>query len=254
MINVSPYSVLALLYDDVMDYVDFEAWADYVDHVLDEHGKEPRTAAELACGTGQFAWHLLARRRLEYTATDGSATMLACAARRLEGRVRDLREVRFPGGSFLNDMQDGAPYDVIFLLFDGVNYLLDEEDVLQMLAEVKALLSPGGVFIFDQSTPTNSINNKYFFEDEGTSEAGSWLRQSTYDEKDAIHTTRFELTVPEGSFEEVHVERAWTMGEMQRMLRATGFDVVAAYDGFSLDHADDRAERIHWVVEAASHD
>ncbi len=252
MINVSPYSVLALLYDDVMDYVDFEAWADYVDHVLDEHGKEPQSAAELACGTGQFAWHFLARRPLAYTATDGSQTMLACASRLLTGRARALRHVRFPGGSFLEKMRDGAPYDVIFLLFDGVNHLLEEEDVIAMLREVKSLLSPGGVFIFDQATPANSINNADYFEDEGTSEAGAWLRQSTFNEADRIHTTRFELTTPEGSFEEVHLERTWNKHDMEQMIRAAGLGVLAAYDGFSLDEADDSAERIHWVVEARS--
>jgi len=137
-------------------------------------------------------------------------------------------------------------------LFDGVNYLLKEEEVVATLREVRSLLSPGGVFIFDQSTPANSINNADFFEDEGESDAGSWLRQSTYDEVDCIHTTRFELTTPEGTFEEVHLERAWNMEDMQRMLGEADLDVLAAYDGFSLDPADESAERIHWVVEARS--
>lgn len=252
MRTVTPYSALAPLYDDVMDYVDFEAWADYMDHVLDEHEKEPRTAAELACGTGQFARHLLARRPLTYTATDGSEAMLTCARRILGDRVHDFRQVRFPGMEFQDLMQTGAPFDVVFLLFDGVNYLLDKEEVVMLLKQVTSILSPGGVFIFDQSTPTNSINNASFFEDDGTSEAGSWLRQSSFDEADNIHTTRFELTTPGGTFEEVHRERAWSRRDMEQMLLAAGLRVLAAYDGFSLDAADNDAERIHWVVEACS--
>ena len=243
--QVRPYSVLARVYDDVMDYVDHEAWADYIDHLLDEHETEPANVVEFGCGTGQFARHFLARRNVKFTATDGSADMLSQATERLDGRAKTL-EVTYPGPAV-----PGGPYDVAILLYDGLNYLTTEDGIRGLLAQVKASVAPGGLFVFDQSTPANSINNAEFFEDEDELDEGSYVRKSAYDEETRMHTTRFELTLDDGVFEEEHVERAWTKEEIEGLLTEAGWRVQAAYDGFSFDPAGDDAERIHWV---ATHD
>lgn len=243
--QVRPYSALARVYDDVMDYVDHEAWADYIDHLLDEHDAEPAKVVEFGCGTGQFARYFLARRAVAFTATDGSPDMLSQATERLDGRATTL-DVTYPGPAV-----PGGPYDVAILLYDGLNYLTTEEGIRGLLAQVAASLAPGGLFVFDQSTPANSINNAEFFEDEDDLDEGSYVRKSAYDEETRMHTTRFELTLEDGVFEEEHVERAWTMQEIQGLLAEAGWRVLAAYDGFSFDPAGDDAERIHWV---ATHD
>lgn len=239
--QVEPYTALASIYDDVMDYVDHEAWADYIDHLLDEHELEPKSALELGCGTGLFAQALLRRRSMHYTATDGSTDMLTIARERLSDRVV-TRQLVFPGPA------GKTTVDLCLLLYDGLNYLLTQKRLQELFDQVKSMLAPGGVFVFDQSTPANSINNAEFFEDEDELGNGSYVRRSSYDEETGLHTTRFEIATDDGDFEEEHVERAWPYGVVRTLLTESGWRILGAYDGFSFDEAHDEAERIHWIV------
>lgn len=245
--QVEPYSVLAGIYDEVMDYVDHEAWADYIHHLLDEHELEPEMVVELGCGTGCFAEEFLRRRRTTYVATDGSDDMLTLARERLPSSVATAKLI-YPGPALDSSVLQGRLADLCILLYDGMNYLLTEEAVEGMLAQVRGMLAPGGVLIFDQSTPANSVNNAEFFEDEDDLDEGSYKRTSHYDAETGLHTTVFEITTLAGSFVEEHVERAWTLETIRELLRRNGWTEMAAYDGFSFDPADGTAERIHWVV------
>lgn len=246
--HVEPYTVLAGIYDEVMDYVDHEAWADYIHHMLDEHEAEPRLVLELGCGTGMFAEEFLRRRRVDYVATDGSVEMLAVARERLPDSVTTAKLV-YPGPGLTAETMGGRLADACILLYDGMNYLLTEDDVEGMLAQVRGMLAPGGILIFDQSTPANSLNNAEFFEDEDELEEGSYKRSSHFDAETGLHTTVFEISTPAGSFVEEHVERAWTLDTIRAVLQRTGWTELSAYDGFSFDPADGEAERIHWVVQ-----
>lgn len=254
MKSVRPYSELARVYDAVMDHVEYDAWADYILHLMDswdaagetEGQPPPRAVLELGAGTGLLTLELLDQSDVHMTATDASEEMLRLAASRLD---------EFPDRSsvlvldFANGWSefDGS-FDVILLLFDGFNYLLDESQVAMMLQGVAGHLNDGGLFIFDQSTPHNSINNAEFFEDEGELEGAEYVRRSSFDEESNLHTTEFDIQTQEGSFHETHVQRAWTMEETNRLLKAVPLTQVAAYDGFSLDPAEPESERIHWVL------
>jgi hypothetical protein len=94
----------------------------------------------------------------------------------------------------------------------------------------------------------NSINNQGFFEDEGASGSVKYIRKSSYDEEKGIHTTAFEISNESGSFEEVHTQRCYTGAEIQTIIEKTSFEIEGAFDGFSLETADNDSERIHWVV------
>lgn len=245
--HVEPYTVLAGIYDEVMDYVDHEAWADYIHHMLDEHELNPESVVELGCGTGMFAEEFLRRRHVSYVATDGSEEMLAIARQRLPESVSTVRLV-YPGPPLAEAVMGGQRADACILLYDGMNYLLTEQAVEGMLNQVRGMLKPDGFLVFDQSTPANSLNNAEFFEDEDELDEGSYKRTSHYDPETERHTTVFEITTPSGAFVEEHVERAWSFDTIRGVLERSGWTILAAYDGFSLDPADDEAERIHWVV------
>ena len=264
---VRPYSALARVYDAVMDHVEYDAWADYILHLMDswdakedeavadenatdgassERQTSSRSVLELGAGTGLLTLELLDQSDVDMIATDASEDMLRLASSRLEV---------FPERSRVEvlDFSNGwsaftGSFDVILLLFDGYNYLLDEKDVAAMLQGVADHLNDGGLFIFDQSTPHNSINNADFFEDEGELEGAEYIRKSSFDDKSNLHTTDFDIQTSEGSFHETHVQRAWTLDETKRLLKSVPLSHVAAYDGFSLDSAQSESDRIHWVL------
>ena len=254
MKSVRPYSELARVYDAVMDHVEYDAWADYILHLMDswdaarntDTQPHPRSVLELGAGTGLLTLELLDQSNVHMTATDASEDMLKLAASRLDEfpERSSVQVLDFANGWAAMD----GSFDVILLLFDGFNYLLDESQVGTMLQGVADHLNDGGLFVFDQSTPHNSINNAEFFEDEGELEGAEYVRRSSFDEERNLHTTEFDIQTQDGSFHETHVQRAWTMEETNALLKAVPLSLVAAYDGFSLDPAESESERIHWVL------
>ena len=83
----------------------------------------------------------------------------------------------------------GPPADVIVLVYDGLNYLLDLEDVETCCGSIREALAPGGIAIVDQSTPANSVNHADGFDDAGETEAFGYVRSSDYDDATQLHTT-----------------------------------------------------------------
>ena len=245
----APYTALAAGYDAVMAHVDYPAWAAYVQGLLRDHAPEATTVIELGCGTGALAVALQPYGPppggYAYRAFDGSEAMLAVAR---ETARRAGRPVSFGRADFREPVP-GPPADAVVLVYDGLNYLLEPAEVAVLLQNVHDALVPGGIAIFDQSTPANSLNHADGFDDAGETDAFRYLRTSRYDPATNVHTTEFTLTYPNGARAvETHLQRAYSLDEVRALLDASPLAEVAAYDGFERDPADGASERVHWVV------
>lgn len=239
-----PYTALAAGYDAVMAHVDYGMWAAYVHDLMQAQRPGLKAVLELGCGTGSLALALQPLGAYRYRATDASAEMVRVARRKAA-----LAEVpvQFDVADFTAFKVD-EPVEAVVLLYDGLNYLLEADQVAALLRGAYDALQPGGLFVFDQSTPANSLNNADFFEDEGRARNFAYVRQSRYDPAARLHTTTFSLTVGRERFHEQHVQRAYSLAEIRALVQATAFDEVAAYDDFSTIPATDDAERIHWIL------
>lgn len=246
--EVVPYSLLARGYDRVMAYVDYSAWACYVHRLIQRFLPGASSLLELGCGTGSLALALQPMGPYRYHATDRSAAMLAVAR---EKAACSNSPVVFSEADFTN-YRVAEPVDVVLLLFDGLNYVLEPEGICALLRSTHAALRPGGLFIFDQSTPANSLGREADFEDAGETEAFRYVRRSRYDPVRRLHTTLFELEIGGQRYRERHVQRAYTQREIEALLKTQAFQIEAAYDNFSYRPATETSERIHWVVRRMS--
>ncbi len=242
--SVSPYSALAAGYDVVMEHVDYAFWADYAHRLLTQHHPGVRTVLELGCGTGSLALELQPLSDYRYAATDAVPEMIRVA--RAKAELQNA-PIQFAVADF-TDFRTDPPVDALVLLYDGMNYLLEAAAVLDLFRCAFDALTPGGLFLFDQSTPTNSINNEPYFEDVNETEGFAYRRLSRYDRERRRHVTAFELTVEGETYREEHVQRAYTFAEIQALLRQTDFEALAAYHNFSMRPATEASERIHWVL------
>ena len=242
---VPPYSLLAAGYDVVMAHVDYDLWAEYVHGLLGKHAPQARDLLELGCGTGSFALALQPLGRYRYAATDRSERMLRVARAKAEAAGAPIQ---FSQADFTN-FRTERPVDVVVLLYDGLNYLLDSDQVASLIRCAHAALAEDGVFVFDVSTPANSENNAAYFEDRGEEMEFSYVRTSRYEAEKRLHITRFELNVAGESAVEEHVQRAYAMEEIRELISALPWAEVHAYDGFSTAPANEKTERIHWVLK-----
>ena len=122
---VPPYSVLAAGYDVVMEHVEYDLWADYVHELIETHRPGAETVLELACGTGSLAFELQPLGPYRYAGTDGSEDMIRVARAKADVYGAD---VQFEVADFTNFRVD-TPVDVLILLYDGLNYLLEEDRI-----------------------------------------------------------------------------------------------------------------------------
>jgi SAM-dependent methyltransferase len=251
--TAAPYSVLAAGYDFVMGHVDYDAWAAYLFELLRRHGEDVETVVELGGGTGTLARRLQALGEYRYVLTDGSAAMLDRAREKLRG---DDVPIRCAQADFTAvtpaDLALERPADAVVLVYDGLNYLLDETDVAALFRRVHGLLRPGGVAIVDQSTPANSRAHHDEFVDEGTTDGFAYVRENRYDPNTRRHETVFELTVDGESHVERHVQRAYSRHEVRALIEDAPLVVEAAYDGLTTDPADQDSYRVHWVLRRPS--
>jgi len=249
-----PYSSLASIYDVVMSDVDYETWADYLDEIIITHNPGATRLLELACGTGTIALSLEELDCYEIKATDGSEDMIR-VAREKSAKVNS--EIRFEVMDF-NNIQISETYDVVYLIFDSINYLLEEEQILRLHQDVKNILSPGGIFIYDFTTPRNSRKAVEYL-DNGQHQIGNrykYQRESKYDAKNQIHTNIFEIEFldqdPANEFrivKEIHKQKIYSQELIHSIIEKTEFTILEAYDGFQLLPVHKNSLRITMVLQ-----
>lgn len=252
------YDILAPVYDRINAELDYSAWADFIERLIDREYKQgaPELVLDLGCGTGRMTIEL-ARRGYDMTGVDCSAEMLDVA--------RNEAEAAGVGDKLLllcQDMRSFELYgtvDVTVSCLDSINHLTNTKDLDKCFSLVHNYLVPDGLFIFD-------VNGKYKFENVyGTStyamEEGNavCIWQNYYDKK--THLCDFYITLfEEGEdgrytrYDDDERERMYTLRTLKSHLVSAGFEFVGAYSDFELTPATDESERIYIVARCKKTD
>ena len=149
------YTGFAQVYELFMDNVPYEEWSRYLIHLLREYGVEDGIVLELGCGTGKMT-RLLAQAGFDMIGIDNSEEMLQMAKDRdfFTGEPRQEKD-DFDSLYLLQDMREFELYGTVRAVVsvcDSMNYILEEEELLQVFQLVNTYLDPGGIFIFDMNT------------------------------------------------------------------------------------------------------
>lgn len=241
------YGPFAEVYDEFMQDVSYEQWADYMERLWQTHGKHPKLVLDLACGTGSLCVEL-SKRGYEMIGADISEEML--------NQARDKAEQAGQSILFLEqDMREFELYgtvDVILCTCDSLNYLLEEEDVRQVFRLVDNYLNPGGLFLFD-------VNTEYKFREimgdrvqAETYEDAAYIWQNYYYEEERVNEYQVTFFRKQGDLyrreEEVHYEKAYDPEQLKRWLEEAGLRVLGMYDGFTQEAPHAASERICFVA------
>ena len=174
------YTGFARVYDRFMDDVPYDEWAHFLVSLLKKYGSrkgmettgtdaaktesaemdsvrkpeavsgletERNIVLDLGCGTGTLT-EKLAEAGYDMIGVDNSQEMLEIA---MEKREKSGKNILY----LLQDMREFELYGTVgavVSICDSLNYILEEEELLQVFSLVNNDLFPEGVFIFDFNT------------------------------------------------------------------------------------------------------
>ena len=241
---MNAYHALALSYDRLTADVDYEAIVAFYEQILLKEGVKPRSAIDLACGTGSVAL-LLAKKYERVIGVDLSEEMLTVAFQKaMEAGVnvqftcQGLQQMRLP-----------KAVDLAVCALDGLDYILDPADCEEAIRRTYKALNPGGIFIFDVNTPEKlrAMDGQVFL-DEDDDVYCVW--RGEFNEETNICSYGMDLFQREGerwyrSFEE-HKEYAYSIEQLTQYLKAAGFTHIRVYADGRLEQPRAGEQRIYF--------
>ena len=245
------YQAFAELYDELMDDVDYESWADYYTRLLSIYGVRNGKVCECACGTGGLTIPLY-RRGFQMTGVDISREMLWEAAQKSRKQGIAMPFVQ----QDMKALNLHRPMDAVLATCDGVNYLLTEEDLLSFFRAAHRAIKPGGALIFDVSTPyklQHVLCSGLMAEDR---ENITYMWQNSWNEKQRTVSLDLVFFVREKEnqyrrIEEHQKQRAWDEKTLKENLWHAGFRAVSIYGDFTLNSSTDGNQRWHVAATRA---
>ena len=265
---MAAYTGFAQVYDLFMDNVPYEEWSEYIISLLKEYGVSEGLVLELVCGTGKMT-RLLSNVGYDMIGIDNSEDMLEIAQEYQYQQEVKNEDSKCSVGEIqkepqkkdilylLQDMQEFELYgtvQAVISVCDSMNYLLDEEDLLQTFRLVNNYLDPNGIFIFDMNTYykyAELLGEQTIAENR---EEGSFIWDNYFDEEEGINQYDLTLFIQEENgwyrkYEETHYQKAYDLGRVKELLQEAGMEFIAAYDAFSKEPVREDSERVYIIAK-----
>ena len=233
------YEALAVSYDRLTNDVDYEATVAFYEEILKQEGLKPRTAVDLACGTGSVT-AILARKGLQVIGVDMSEEMLTVASQKAADAwfiCQKLQQLRLP-----------KAVDLAVCALDSLDYITDPEDCKEAIRKTYKYLNPGGIFIFDVNTPEKlrAMDGQVFLDED---EDVYCVWRGEFDEKTNICSYGMDLFQRKGnlwerSFEE-HREYAYSADQLVGFLKDAGFTHIRVYGDCRMEAPKEGEQRIY---------
>lgn len=242
------YTDFANVYDTFMDETPYEEWCEFLVQKLEEYKVPKGLVLDLGCGTGTLT-ELLSKEGYDMIGVDNSSQMLSIA---MEKREQSGENILY----LLQDMRGFELYGTVGAVIsvcDSLNYLLEEEDLVETFRLVNNYLDPKGLFIFD-------FNTVYKYEEvigdttiAENREDCSFIWENYYHEEEQINEYDLTIFVKEEEdvfrkFRENHFQRGYQLEQMKEALQQAGMEFVTALDADTHEEVTAISERIYCIA------
>ncbi len=235
---VKPYEKVSAIFDTLMKKLDYESWSNYILKIAGDYIEIDAKILELGAGNCKIA-EFISARYSNYVATDISLSMLSSS------KKNNLNKICCD----MTALPLKSKFDFIFSNFDGVNYILKQKTLFRLFTEVFHLLKSDGVFTFDVSLESNSLNFVVSKSEEGRSNGYSFQRISHYNKISRIHSNHFCIKDDFGNeFKEVHKEKIYKIDTFIKLAEKAGLYTEACYDCFTFKDVKKKSQRAQFVM------
>ena len=212
-----------------------EIFGEHLLQWLNAHGIAPKTAMDLACGTGILC-QILHKEGITASGMDFSSGMIDIAR-------SSSPEIHYDVADMITYCPE-KQFDLVTCTGDAINHIGNLRDVEKIFRNVFTYTAPDGHFIFDILNE-NEVSTNEPFEMDFTDHIRVWFQMTRPNEKQVNLKIRvFEDGVL--SFEENIRETIHDPQEICRMLRSCGFEILKCADSL----LDDGSHGTTWFVIA----
>ena len=242
------YTDFASVYDTFMDETPYEEWCEFLITILEKYQIPKELVLDLGCGTGTLT-RLLSKAGYDMIGVDNSAQMLSIAMSKKEEHKEDILYL-------LQDMREFELYGTVGAVIsvcDSLNYLLEEEDLVQTFRLVNNYLDPKGIFIFDFNTVykyKDIIGDAVIAENR---EECSFIWENYYHQEEEINEYDLTVFVREEEnmfrrFQENHYQRGYRLEQIKGCLEKAGMEFVEALDADTHEEVTEESQRIYCIA------
>jgi SAM-dependent methyltransferase len=236
--RVKPYEQVSAIYDGLMKKLDYASWSKYILLIAKENVQDKAKFLELGAGNCKMA-SILSEKFKNYYASDISLVMLRYSDK------KDLKKICCD----MTSLPFKAKFDFIFSAFDSVNYILKQKSLQNLFKEIHYLLEEDGLFTFDASLETNSLNFSSSKSTKGQHNDYHYRMLSKYNKRSRIHSNHFYIRDKFGNeFKELHKEKIYKIGTFFKLAEKAGLYTEACYDCFTFKDVKQNSQRAQFVM------
>ncbi len=257
------YQEFAKVYDELMDNVPYEKWCDFITSMIEKYGvskpnvenpttleSEKNLVLDLGCGTGKFT-RMLKEKGYDMMGIDSSDEMLSIAMEKEDGILYLLQDMR--------ELELYCTVGTVVSVCDCVNYILEEDELIDVFSLVNNYLYPKGLFIFDFNTVykyAKVIGDRTIAENR---EDCSFIWENYYYEDEQIN--EYDLTIfmqTKGDkfqrFKENHFQRGYEPEKMKEMIEKSGLEFIEMLDADTLGEVTPESQRVYILAREQGKD
>ena len=239
---MSSYKEFATIYDALMTDIPYDKYVQKIVSCVEN--VQGKSLLDIGCGTGVLSAKFAVQGFL-VQAVDLSEEMLAMASERFQKEGIQIPLIH----SSMTDLEGFYDVDVAILAIDSLNYLHDEEEVLQTFVGIYQSLAKGGQLFFDVHSLFKMdelfLDGPFTYEDENV--AYIWHTEPGEHPHSVYHDLTFFIKNKNGSydrFEESHFQRSFSTDLYLELLQQAGFSKVEVSADWTDENPQQESERI----------
>jgi ubiquinone/menaquinone biosynthesis C-methylase UbiE len=242
------YLHLAEHYDMLMEDVDYNKWCSFIEEITNSYGIKPKQILDTACGTGNITIPMAAKG-YSLWGIDISEEMLAVAESKARTQKLNIKFLK----QNMTELTLNKSFDTVLCMCDGVNYILEEEDLVKYFTAAYNVLESEGIFVFDISSKyklSSILGNNTLFQEKGDF---CYVWENSFFEEDDVLEMRLNFFVPNQGlykrYEEFHIQKAYTEDFLLEILMNIGFKNIKVYDDLKLQSPSHNSQRIFFSAQ-----
>jgi len=140
----------------------------------------------------------------------------------------------------------------IIMLYDSINYMFNENEIIQTFNEISRVLTKKGVFIFDIVTQEGLKDCYEDYYESNNWDGLAYERHSWYSFKDRVQHNDFIFLYNGKSYKEAHLQKIRTIKDWRKLIAKSNMKLSHEFSNFSKLSATEKSERVHFVCHSIS--